>query len=518
VIDCTDDRGQLAGFVLAQLGADVVLVEPPGGSPARNLPPFAGDRAGTETGLWHWAYNRGKRSVTADLGTEAGLARLRSLVADADALLWTGSAEELPFRYDDLAAVNPGLVVVTMTPFGLDGPKAGWASSDLIISAAGCGAALMGNRELPPLRWGSPQAYLHGAADMAVATLVALAERERSGLGQLADVSAQVSCIQSSFCYTLNEAWQAVPMHRDGEGIDFGAFRMRWTYPAADGEVTITVSFGLALAAYMRNLFAWIYEEGGCDEATRDTDWAELGAQLVSGEAPPSEADRICAVITAFTSTRTKAHLAAEARRRQVLLAPIATLDEVMENDHLATRCFWDVATHPEADRAHRYPGRFVVASEAPLPALPPAPRLGADYADGAPPRPGRPAARRAAPAGHASSEGAGPAALAGLKVLDFSWSVAGPYVGRLLADFGATVVRVETRTRPDVAAVPRRGEALPPGGERPARQHQRRQAQPRARRVQARRAGRVLRPRAMGRRRRRELLGRRARPHGPGL
>jgi crotonobetainyl-CoA:carnitine CoA-transferase CaiB-like acyl-CoA transferase len=66
VIDCTDERGQLAGFMLAQLGADVLLVEPPGGSSARWCPPFAGDRPGPETSLWHWAYNRGKRSVGGD--------------------------------------------------------------------------------------------------------------------------------------------------------------------------------------------------------------------------------------------------------------------------------------------------------------------------------------------------------------------------------------------------------------------------------------------------------------------
>ena len=94
VIDCTDERGQLAGFMLAQLGADVVLVEPPGGSPARRRPPFAGDRPGLETSLWHWAYNRGKRSVVG--GPHDGRRPRRALddlAADADVLLWTGRPE-----------------------------------------------------------------------------------------------------------------------------------------------------------------------------------------------------------------------------------------------------------------------------------------------------------------------------------------------------------------------------------------------------------------------------------------
>ena len=444
VIDCTDERGQLAGFMLAQLGAEVILVEPPGGTSARWCPPFAGDRPDGERGLWHWAYNRGKRSVIADLASTAGRARLADLAATADVLLWSGRPHELPFAFADLAAVNPALVVVVLTPFGLDGPKANWEATDLIISAAGCQAALTGDADLPPLRLGSPQAYLHGAADMAVAALTGLAERHRSGCGQLADVSAQVSCLQASFCYTLNEAWAWPPMHRSGDGIDFGTFKVRWTYPAADGEVSITFSFGEALAQFAANLFQWIWEEGGCDETTRDTPWVELNVGLFAGTISPAEVDRLCAVIARFTATRTKQYLFSEAARRRVLLAPISTLAEVLDNDHLAARGFWDVVRHPEADQEHRYPGRFVVAPAAPLRALGPAPRLGSHNVD-------EPFGMvRDVSAVAAGGDDHGPA-LAGLRVLDLSWSVAGPYIGRSLADFGATVVRVESSSRPDL-------------------------------------------------------------------
>jgi len=456
VIDCTDERGQLAGFMLAQLGADVTLVEPPGGTPSRHLPPFAGDRPDAERGLWHWAYNRGKRSVTADLATPAGRERLAALAAGADVLLWTGRPGEEPFDRAALEAANPGLVIVALTPFGLDGPKARWAATDLTIGAASCSMSLTGEAELPPLRWGSPQAWLHGAADMAVAALVALQERARSGRGQLADVSAQVSCLQASFCYAINRAWQWPAMRRSGDGIDFGVYKIRWTYPALDGEVSITFSFGAALAHYTVNLFRWIWEEGGCDEATRDTDFIALNEGLFDGSVPPSEALRLGEIVTRFTSRHTKAHLAAEAARRKVLLAPIATLGEVLDNEHLADRRFWDEVRHPEADRTHRYPGRFVVASDAPLAVLGPAPRLGSH--DGAAPWEPR---DTATPVAHANiadiannGNGGGPpdrSALDGLRVLDLAWSVAGPYVGRTLADFGATVVKVENRARPDL-------------------------------------------------------------------
>lgn len=526
VIDCTDDRGQLAGFLLAQLGAEVILVEPPGGSPARHLPPFAADRPGSETGLWHWAYNRGKSSVVVDCATGGGREDLRALLATADVWLWTGSPAELPFSPDMLASINPALVAVVLTPFGMDGPKANWAATDLTIGASSGAAALTGDSDRAPLRWGSPQAFLHGAADMAVTALLGLHERNRSGLGQFADLSAQECAMAASFCYTINVAWSFPAMGRSGDGINFGPYKMQWTYPAADGSVSITFSFGAAMAHFTANLFRWIWEEGGCDEATRDLPWADLTEQLGRGAFPVSEVERLNQVIAAFTATRTKADLFAEATRRRVLLAPIAVLSEVMENEHLAVRGYWDHVAHPAAERAHRFPGRFVRSTVASLRSLGPAPRLGehqnlvgdlgraphddpeADPAIPAIPadpgtttgtntgtrtgaltgtspttgvgtRTGVPTGTEPGPltgtgpiAGTASATmtgtatatpvatrpatpagaRAGSAALEGLKVLDLAWSVAGPLTGRTLADFGATVVRVETRDRPCVA------------------------------------------------------------------
>lgn len=446
VLDCTDDRGHLAGMLLAQLGADVVLIEPPEGSGARRRGPYAGDQPGPDNGLWHWAYNRGKRSVAADLSTDAGRDTLRTLAAAADVLLWSGRPGALPVTYDELAAVNPGLVMVAMTPFGLDGPKADWAAADMVVCAAGCQLALTGNRDMPPLRIGAPQGYVHGSADMAVAALIGLTERRRSGRGQLADVSAQVSVMQASFGYTINAAWNAPLMRRSGDSIDFGDYKVRWTYPAADGEVSITLLFGAAMKEFTANLFQWIWEEGGCDEATRDKPWEDLWVRITSGLEPASEPDRLADVIAAFTSRRTKAELAAEARRRRVLLAPIATLTEVMENEHLTERGFWDRVRPPGSSREHRFPGRFVVPSGSSLRQLSPAPMLGANTNEVLAEWAGRTRAE-AAPAQGATAE----AALAGLKVLDLTWSIAGPFVGRGLADFGATVVKVETHKRPDI-------------------------------------------------------------------
>lgn len=138
VIDATDHRGQLAGMILAGLGAEVILAEPPGGSPHRTR----GD------GLEFWAYNRGKQSVVCPSDDD-----VLELVRDADVLLDSGGR----FDPDVVAAINPAAVHVTVSAFGRDGPKADWAASDITILAAGCSQALNGDSDRAPVRTSVPR-------------------------------------------------------------------------------------------------------------------------------------------------------------------------------------------------------------------------------------------------------------------------------------------------------------------------------------------------------------------------
>ncbi|MFT5696002.1 MAG: benzylsuccinate CoA-transferase BbsE subunit, partial [Myxococcota bacterium] len=140
VLDLSDERGFVGGWMLAELGADVVAVEPRGGSAARRLGPFADDIDDGEHGLPWWAYARNKRSIVVDLTTQAGRETLRGLVAQADILIESqapGAMAAMGLGYEDLATLNPALIYVSITPFGQDGPKANWAASDLTVLAAG---------------------------------------------------------------------------------------------------------------------------------------------------------------------------------------------------------------------------------------------------------------------------------------------------------------------------------------------------------------------------------------------
>lgn len=194
-----DIGGEFAGLLLAQMGAEVVKLEPPGGSPTRRVGPFAKDAAGPDTSLNFWFYNSNKKSVTADLATPAGLAALHALLTDADVFISTLQPKALNTIGLDLTALTeayPRLIVLSVTAFGLTGPWADYKSSDLVALAAGgplnsCG---YDDHSIPPIRPGGNQGY-HSAASFAqIGVMLALLERQNTGRGQLVDVSMHEAC------------------------------------------------------------------------------------------------------------------------------------------------------------------------------------------------------------------------------------------------------------------------------------------------------------------------------------
>jgi len=370
VLDLTTERGMLCGQILGDLGADVIQIEPPGGSPARRLGPFYHDLPSPDGSLFWWAYNRNKRSITLDVTSSDGQAILRRLVARAHFLIESDSPGTLAaygLGYGDLEALNPALVYVSITPFGQDGPKAHYAESDLIILAAGGPLVLTGDDDRAPVRVSVPQAYLHASAEAAVAALIAHHERQRSGRGQHVDVSAQQAVAQATQSGILAAPLHAEEFQRLAGGVRVGALTVRLVWPAQDGYVGILYLFGPAIGPFTRRLMEWICTEGFCDEATRDKDWLAYTELLVSGQEPLAEYERLKLVVEAFTCTKTKAELFRAALTRGLLIAPITTVDEVVDSPQLAARHYWQLLQHPELGQAFRYPGPFAQFSATPI-------------------------------------------------------------------------------------------------------------------------------------------------------
>lgn len=433
ILDLTDERSNLTGLLLAQLGAEVVAIEPSEGTRSRHLGPFADDSPNIEGSLTHWAWNRGKKSVI------GGIPEIEVLARTADVILDCGA-----FRNLDLSALrkeNPSLLTVTLSPFGASGPKHDWLATDLTLLASGGQLGLTGDPDRAPVQVGAvPQGWLHGALEAAEATTIALYERSASGFGQHIDVSAQQAVTQCTQTYLMTTAVGAPPVARAGGGIKAGEYVLRTVYPAADGFVSITFMFGSMLGPYSQRLMNWVYEEGHCDKETRDQNWVDFFMMIFSGQADPLALYRAQDAIAALTATKSKGELMSANSERRLLIAPVATTKDIAESDHLKSREFFE-----EVDQlGHKFPGRFAKAST-PLRVLGAPPKLGQHTKEILDDLQRKPACSQ--PAGTPPTG----APLAGVKVLDFTWAVAAPMATRSLADHGATVVRIESEGRMDV-------------------------------------------------------------------
>ncbi len=438
VVDLATERAELCGRILADLGAEVIKVEPPGGAASRRLPPFDGD-----TSLCWAAYARGKRSVVLDLSDHADHARLLDLVASADVLVESfdpGVLAALGLGYPVLRERNPGLLYVSVTPYGQDGPDAGTPSTDLTLEAAGGLVSLQGDRDRPPLPLGFPQASLHAGAQAAADCIVALCERERSGLGQHLDVSMQAAVV-----WTLMNATGYPPnigsnppgtceFRMDPPPEILPGLSLRLAFLCADGSGV--VNFGLPNIGWktLHRMMRWAESRGAIPEELRGIDWRTWVGDVVEQKLPVERVRAAIAALLDFLHARTKSEVRAFSLENEIVLAPVHTVADVRADPQLAAREYWTKV----GGRTHA--GPFARLSATPIRYERAAPALGEGQAllDSLRPR------------AHAAPR-ASTAAFEGLRVADFAWVGVGPIISKAFADQGAIVVKVESANRPDV-------------------------------------------------------------------
>jgi crotonobetainyl-CoA:carnitine CoA-transferase CaiB-like acyl-CoA transferase len=370
VLDLTTERGLLCGQILGDLGADVIKIEPPGGSAVRALKPFFADETGPERSVYWWAYNRNKRGITLNLETSEGCDLFRKLAAKADLVIESdnpGHLSSYGLGYNDLRALNPALVYVSITPFGQDGPKATYADSDLIVMAASGVLVLYGDEDRAPIRMSVPQAYLHACADAAGAALIAYYDRLNTGLGQQVDVAAQESLGLAQQSTLLSATIGGDDTRRMAGGVKMGPIRVPLVWEAKDGLVTCVFLFGSALGVFTKKLMNYICEQGFCDQATRDKDWLAYGDLLLTGREPIEEYDRAKGVVAAFLRSMTKAESFDLARQHGFLIAPLATIDDVLSNPQFIAREYWQTIEDRDLGLKLTYPGPFARFSATPI-------------------------------------------------------------------------------------------------------------------------------------------------------
>ena len=368
VLDLTDHRGFFCGKVLADLGADVIKVEKPGGDPDRWIGPFHMDDADPEKSLHWFAYNMNKRSITLDIETSDGKTLFMRLAENADFIIESyspGHMNEIALSYDVLSKVNPRLIMTSITAFGQSGPYRDYEGTDLVCMAMGGLAFITGNADGRPVRVSFPQSYLLASAEAAAATIIAHYHRELTGTGQHVDVSIQAS-VAGKLANAV-QTWELnnTVLRREGSSM-FGRgakLKMRLLWRCKDGYVTFALMGGKLGAKSNQKVARWIIDEGWAPEFFKKVDWASLDMTKQTQQ----EQERLEGVLSQFFAKYTKAELYRRANQEGVLLYPQSSCKDIFENMQLEARDFWTDVEHPELGKTITYPGPFLKASRTPL-------------------------------------------------------------------------------------------------------------------------------------------------------
>ncbi|HKC18710.1 MAG TPA: CoA transferase [Candidatus Dormibacteraeota bacterium] len=371
-LDLTDRLGWLCGKVLADLGADVVKVERPGG-----------DRGRSDRFAW-LAFNAGKRSIVLDLGTAFGRGLLLRMASGSDFLVATFTPAELArlrLGYEELAKVNPRLIVTSITPYGSDAPDPEAAASDLEIMAAGGPVSLAGDPDRPPVRVTLPQAAAWTGLQAAVGTLIAHHNRRRTGKGQHVDVSAQASMspmlVQAPMWWSM---LRQVP-HRSGPyltGRNVHGAPTRNIWRCADGYVTFAFYGGGAGRVSNRELIRWMASRSAVPAWLAEFNWDAFDPATVE----PETLQRLESALAPFFASLTKKEFEDGCVQRRILGYAVATAADIAVDEQLAARGSWQDLPDAESGKSLRYPVGYARFDGRALEVSRPAPRCGEHQAE----------------------------------------------------------------------------------------------------------------------------------------
>jgi crotonobetainyl-CoA:carnitine CoA-transferase CaiB-like acyl-CoA transferase len=364
-LDLTDEKGFLCGKILADLGMDVIKVERPGGDPSRRLGPSSHDEADPEKSLYWFAYNNNKRGITLDIETKDGKRIFEELVRKSDVVIESfkpSYMDELGLGYAALSEIKKDIILTSITPFGQTGPYRDYEASDIVLMGMAGQLFLTGDADRPPVNISIPQACLHAGADAAVGTMIAYHHRRKTGEGQHVDVSMQQSAAWF-LAFTL-PYWEIdkVILGRVGtfrSGSSSGTVQ-RQVWPCKDGYVFFFMMGGQQGARQCRPLVRWMEEEGAGDEFLRIFDWERFDMATATQEL----IDKISKPIADFFLTQTKKEALEAAASRNIPVCPLLSMQDILNDPHLAVRGYWSQLENPELNGTIPYPKQFVRSSE----------------------------------------------------------------------------------------------------------------------------------------------------------
>jgi benzylsuccinate CoA-transferase BbsE subunit len=323
VLDLSDDKALACGRFLADMGAEVIRVEPPGAVPAL---------------LWE---NLGKKSVTLDIELKEGRVLLGELIKKADALIEDrppGYLADLGLDYSKLSKANPRLIMASISPFGGDGPYRDYKADDLVAGALGGQLYLNGEPGEPPLKLFGNQSYYLASLNAAIGILLALYNRRTTGEGQHIDISLQ-ECTAACLDQVLVRYFYANTVaQRQGSIHGHGYFRV---FAAGDGYVLVAMFY------QWPTLLEWLESENMAEDLT-DAKWQSRDYRL-------EHIEHIIAVLERWVKTHKKAELVEKAQMMRLPWAEVASPDDLLASPQLRARNFWREIEYQ--GRKYRIPG-----------------------------------------------------------------------------------------------------------------------------------------------------------------
>ena len=368
VIELANEKCAWAGKLLADMGADVILVEPPAGDATRHYGPFLGDQPGADRSLYWWHHHTSKRGIVLDLTTDAGRGSLRKLIATADVVLEAeapGALAALRLDYADLAQAKRDLIHCSITPFGRNGPRKDELATDLTVLAAGGPAWMNGydDHSLPPVRGLGNQGWAMGCHYGVLSILSAILYRSVSGEGQHIDVSlhAAANVTTEAGSYSWLVAKQTVQRQT---GRHAGpTLTMPSQVKCADGR-HVNTGVPPRKPVEFAKLLGWL-RSLGLEERFPEAVFLQMGAERASIDL--SQIGQDAELTTIFGAGREAMNFIASqvsaydfflgAQRAGLAVGAIFSPEEAYEDAHFKARGMQVEVHHPEHGRSFRYPG-----------------------------------------------------------------------------------------------------------------------------------------------------------------
>jgi crotonobetainyl-CoA:carnitine CoA-transferase CaiB-like acyl-CoA transferase len=323
VLEVADEQASFCGKLLADFGADVLKIEPPGGDPARH--PWQAEHLSSHnfSFLYH---NCGKRSITLNIAHPAAREPLLKIIAGSDVLvedLLPGTLEAIGVERKLLRELNPRLIHCSITGFGQTGPRRSWRSCDLVSAAAGGQVHVTGSANRAPLKLFGPQALYLGCLYAVLGIVIALIQRNATGRGEHLDVSVQ-EAVASGLDHVLVRYFASGEIaSRTGSRYWNDLF---FVAPCSDGWVLVSVY-------HWDTLVAWMDSEG-CADDLRHPHYSDA-------EYRRTHSEHVIAAVSRWTQTHTRADLVQTAQLMGLPWAPVAALHDVLKSPQLQARSFF---------------------------------------------------------------------------------------------------------------------------------------------------------------------------------